>query len=278
MKKSLILFIFSALTCVSLKAGNDNLPIGARSAALSNTSVTLSDVWSAHHNQAGLGFLVNPSAGVYYESRYLLPELSLSGLVAALPLANRKGTFGFSYRNFGYQLYSESKAGLAFSRAFSDDLSFGVQLNYQQIKIADVYGNRNVFTVEMGVQYRVAKDLMLGAHVFNPNRTKLTEINQDRLPAVMRLGLRYNFSKNLFLCAETEKDTYNPAVFRAGIEYLTASVLYLRAGFGTNPFASSFGFGLMLKNLKVDFAGSFHPVLGFTPQASLTYDFARKSS
>lgn len=253
------------------------MPIGARAAGLANSAVTLSDVWSAHHNQAGLGFLSSPTAGVYYESRYLLPELALNGAVVAVPLANRKGTFALSYRSFGYQLYKESKTGLAFSRAFSDDLSIGMQINYHQIQIADVYGNRNVFTAEVGVQYRVAKDLTLGAHVFNPNRSKLTEINQDRLPAVIRLGLRYNFSKNLFLTAETEKDTYNPAIFRAGLEYMAGSVLYLRAGFGTSPFASSFGFGLLLKNLKVDFAGNFHPVLGFTPQASLTYDFVKKS-
>jgi hypothetical protein len=278
MKSRLFLFTFMLVGSYSLLAGNDNLPIGARSAALSNASVTLSDAWSAHHNQAGLGFLTKATAGVYYESRFLLPELALSGAVVALPLANKKGTFGFSYRNFGYKLYSESKAGLSYSRAFGEDLSFGTQINYQQIRIGDAYGNRNVLTFEMGVQYRVAKSLMLGAHVFNPNRTKLTEINQDRLPAVIRLGLRYNFSKNLFLSVETEKDTYNPAVFRAGLEYMAGSVLFLRAGFGTNPFSSAFGFGLLLKNLKVDFAGSFHPVLGFTPQASLTYDFARKSS
>lgn len=274
----LLILCFLGYSAFRLKAGNDNLPIGARAAGLANSAVTLSDVWSAHHNQAGLGFLTAPSAGVYYESRFLLPELGLGGAVAALPLSNRKGTFGLSYRNFGYQLYSESKAGLAFSRAFSDDLSFGMQINYHQIRIADVYGNRNVFTAEVGVQYKVAKNLTLGAHVFNPNRSKLTEINEDRLPAVIRLGLRYNFSKNLFLVGETEKDTYNPAVFRAGIEYLAGSVLFLRAGFGTNPFATSFGFGLLMRNLRFDFSGNFHPVLGFTPQASLTYDFARKNS
>lgn len=252
-------------------AGNDNIPIGARAAALGNAAVTLNDVWSVHHNQAGLGFINNFSAGAYYEGRFLLPELALGGAVIAAPLKNNKGTFGLSFRNFGYQLYSESKLGIAYGRAFGDQLSIGMQLNYHQVRIADSYGNRSVVTAEVGVQYKLSSNLMLGAHVFNPNRSKLTDLDEDRLPAVIRLGLRYDFNKNLFISAETEKDTYNPAIFRVGIEYRIAEVLYLRAGISTNPISNSFGFGLLLKKLRVDFAGNFHPVLGFTPQSSLTY-------
>jgi hypothetical protein len=266
---AIIFILFSANT----QAGNDNIPIGARAAGLSNSAVTFSDVWSAHHNQAGLGFLKSASAGAYYESRFLLPELSMSGAVAALPLNNQKGTFGLSFRNFGYSLYSESKIGLAFGKAFGDNLSIGMQLNYQQVRIADVYGNKSVITAEVGMQYRISSKLFIGAHIYNPNRSKLTNLDQDRLPSVIRFGARYQFSEQLLLAVETEKDTYNPAIFRAGIEYLTGSVLFLRAGMGTNPFASSFGFGLKLKKLKIDFSGSFHRTLGFTPQTSLTYQF-----
>jgi len=60
---SLLLFAFIT------KAGNEDYPIGARSAAMGNASVSLSDMWSAHHNQAGLGFVRNISAGVSYENR-----------------------------------------------------------------------------------------------------------------------------------------------------------------------------------------------------------------
>ena len=50
MKKLLLLFIcFPTL----LFAGNDNIHFGGRSAGMGHASVTLSDVWSSHHNQAG---------------------------------------------------------------------------------------------------------------------------------------------------------------------------------------------------------------------------------
>ena len=272
MKHLYLACIFTLISFLAF-AGNDNIPIGARAAGLSNSAVTLSDVWSVHHNQAGLGFIKTAAVGAYYESRFLVPELALSGAVAALPLKNNKGTFGLSFRNFGYSLYSESKIGLAFGRAFGENLSIGMQLNYQQVRIADVYGNKNVITAEIGIQYRVSNKIYLGAHIYNPNRSRLTELDQDRLPSVIRFGFRYQFSEKLFLTAETEKDTYNPAIFRAGFEYQAGEVLFLRAGMGTNPFASSFGFGLNLKKLKIDFAGNFHRTLGFTPQTSLTYQF-----
>ena len=272
MKKLLLAFIFSLIVQINF-AGNDNIPFGARSAGLSNASVTLSDVWSVHHNQAGLGFLTVASAGVSYENRFLIPELGLSAAVVALPLNNKKGTFGLSIRKFGYSQYSESKIGLAFGRAFGDHLSIGMQLNYQNVQFADVYGSRNAFTFEAGAIYKLSPDLTIAAHVYNPNRARLTELEQDRLPVSMRLGMRYQFSKRVFIALETEKDSYNKPVMKAGLEYMAGDVLFLRAGVGSQPLSTAFGFGLKLKRMQVDMSGNFHPVLGFTPQFSLSYQF-----
>lgn len=268
----LVIFIFG-FTSIAFP-GNDNLPVGARSAALNNTSVTLQDVWSVHHNQGGLGFIRTASAGVFYESRFLLPELNLSAAALAIPV--KVGTFGLSVRNFGYALYGESKVGFAFGRAFGDNLSIGMQMNMHQIRIGEGYGNANRFTAELGAQYKLTKDLWVGAHVFNPTRTRIAELPDERLPSTMRLGLRYIFSERLFLAAESEKDSYNKAIFRAGVEYRVAEILFLRLGVGSHPTSSSFGFGLLLKRMQVDFTGGFHPVLGFTPQFGLNYQFASK--
>lgn len=264
-------FLFSVAFSCALSAGNDNIPIGARQAGIAHTAVTLSDVWAVHHNQAGLGFVQKSAAGVYYENRFLLPELGLSGAVLALPV--KTGTFGLSIRNFGYSLYSESKIGLAYGRAFGEQLSIGIQLNYQNVRFADVYGVRNMFTAEIGAIYKLSPELTVGAHVYNPNRTRLSDFADERLPAVMRLGLRYQFSDKLFIAGETEKDSHNDPVFRGGIEYVIADVLVLRTGISGNPLNNTFGIGLRMKKLQLDLAGTFHPVLGFTPQFSLTYQF-----
>jgi len=266
------LFTFLLLPIfLAANAGNDDLPIGARSAGLANASLTLSDVWSAHHNQAGLGFLDKAAAGVYYENRFLIPELGLSAGVVAIPV--KKGAFGLSVRNFGYQLYNESKIGLGYGRSFGDKLSIGMQLNLINVRFADVYGARNAFTAEVGAIYKLNSSLTVAAHINNPTRAKLTELDADRLPTIIRFGLRYQFSKKVFIAGEAQKDTYNKAQLRFGLEYMATNVFFLRAGVATNPINSSFGFGLKLKKLMLDFAGTFHQVLGFTPQFSLTYQF-----
>lgn len=271
--KNFYLFVFLTLA-ITTYAGNDNTPIGARSAGLGHASVSISDVWSAHHNQAGLGFLRRPEAGVYYESRFLLPELGLSGAVFALPTSN--GTFGFNVRTFGNELYSESKIGFSYARAFSDQLSIGMQLNYNNIRFAEFYGVRNTFTAEVGVQYRVTPQLTVAAHVYNPNRVKLADFNNERLPSIMRFGLGYQLSNKVLVVAEAEKDSYNKPIIKAGVEYLVSDNFYVRTGIASNPYLNSFGFGLNLKDLRIDFAGSFHRFLGFTPQLSLNYRFGQE--
>src|ERR1035437_8115885 len=114
MKKIYFLILIICIT-ITAKAGNEDFPIGARSAAMGNASVSLSDVWSVQHNQAGLGFVRNVSAGVYYENRFLLKELSVKGGVFAMPV--KGGTFGLCITNFGYSLYSENKYSLSFAKA-----------------------------------------------------------------------------------------------------------------------------------------------------------------
>lgn len=252
-------------------AQGDNLPVGARSAGMAHSSVTLYDVWSVHHNQAGLGWLENPEAGIFYENRFLLSELSYRGGVFAYP--TKSGTFGLSVQSYGFNLYSENKYGLAYGRKLSEKVSAGIQLNYHTLRIAENYGNTNGISVEAGIQARLTEKLAIGVHVFNPNRTKVAEFEDERIPTIFRLGMNYTFSEKVFVTAEVEKDIdFNP-VFKAGVEYHATDMLYLRGGVSTEPVLASFGFGLELKQFRLDIANTFHQTLGHTPQVSLQYAF-----
>lgn len=254
-------------------AGNEDYPIGARSAAMGNASASLSDVWSAHHNQAGLAFVHDFSAGVSYENRFLLKEISIRGCAIALPI--KSGTFGLCITNFGYSQYKESKYSLSFAKSFGDKLSAGIAMDYLTTKIAEGYGNKGVLAAEVGIIARPMKNLSIGAHVFNPTRAKISTYDDERLPTILRLGADYNFSDKVTFAIETQKDIKYKAEFKAGIEYKAVKEFYLRIGVSTNPTLSTFGFGLNLKNFKVDFAASYHQTLGISPQMSLSYTFAK---
>ncbi len=272
MKKTvLILFLFSAFL---VKA--DNNPVGARAAALGGASITLSDVFSSQNNQAGLGFLKKASVGAYYENRFLLKQLSYSSFVGAISI--KKGTFGLTYTGFGYSAFKQSKLGLAYGLALSENFSAGVQMNYLSYRIGDIYGNASAFTVELGLQGKLSKNIIVAAHVYNPNRAKITDYNNEKLPSQLRFGIQYIFSEKLFAVAEAEKSSYNAVNFKGGIEYSPAKEFYLRAGATSNPAQASFGVGLNISSLKFDLSSAYHNVLGFSPQIGLSYVFGKSST
>jgi len=268
----LLVFIFNSASNFSAIAGDGTIATGARSSATGGASLTYHDLWSAFNNQAGLGKVKGFSAGVTNEFRFLVPELSVRGLAIALPVKNA-GVFGVSISYFGYSVYNEKKIGLAYSRAFGDKVSAGLQIDYLSTHLAESYGDRHAFTAEAGIQVLLLKNLVIAAHVYNPTRTKLSDYDDERFPTTLKAGLSYTFSEKLIVSAESEKSICEHNIFKAGVEYHIVKPLYLRCGLSTNPGLYSFGFGLRIGKLEVDMASTYHQVLGFSPQVSLTYAF-----
>jgi hypothetical protein len=265
-----LVFLFLIIFSTNLRAANDNFPFGGRQAGMGNAAVAVYDFWALSHNQAGLARQQYAAGGFYFENRYLTKEMGLGAAGFALPAAG--GVFGLSVTYFGYSQYHESKFGLSYARSFGERLSAGVQLNYLYTFIGEGYGRAGNLAAEMGVIYELLPGLQIGAHLFNPTRARIAEFNDERIPTIMRLGFAYNFSDRVLLSFETEKDLERDAVFRLGLEYGITENIYLRGGLGTNPTTNAFGFGMVLGNLRIDLATSFHHVLGYSPQASLIYE------
>lgn len=273
MKKLLLLFALPLL-CFSVKAGNENYTIGARQAGLANAGVCITDIWAVYHNQAALAGLNDMAAAVYYENRFMVKQLNMQGAAFALP--TKSGVFGVSFSRFGYSLYNESKYGLAYAKNFGENFSAGVQLNYVSTSIGEGYGSRGAFTAELGLRAQLAKGFFVGFHAYNVNRAKMANYNNERIPTIFRLGFQYNFSEKVFLAAEVEKDIDNSPIFKAGAEYHFVKAFYLRAGIASNPYLNTFGLGLEIaEKLRLDVATSIHPVLGVSPQGSLSYTFKK---
>ena len=77
----------------------ENHKAGARPVALSDAYVSVSDIWSTFHNQAGIAGMDQISAGLFYESRFFLKELSTAAGVVLIPTST--GNFAFSFNQFG---------------------------------------------------------------------------------------------------------------------------------------------------------------------------------
>jgi hypothetical protein len=273
-KKGRIISCFFFLISNCTYAAGDHLVIGGRAAALGNTSVTQSDEWSVFNNQAGLAWCKRFSAGIYFENRYLLKDLSLKALAITLPAG--KGAFGVSFRYFGFSMYSEMNTGIAYGMRLTKSFSAGVQIDYLRLHVADGFKDNSVFSCEIGLQFRASEHLWLGLHVANPVPVKLSSLTPERIPALMRFGLSWRIVEGLNSDVEVEKDLIHKPVLKAGIEYRPAKSFFIRMGVLSNPATFTFGFGLEFGNLRVDLASSYHFVLGYSPQASIIYYFGKK--
>lgn len=264
------LFILFLLPFISF-SGNDNFHIGARNSGMGNTGLTLADVWAIRYNQAALADVDQMAVGISYESRFLTKALGIQSFAFALP--TKSGTFGLNYTGFGDNLYRETKLGLGYGMKLSDKFNIGIRLNYHSLRLGNNYGNANSLTFEVGMVAKPTKNLEIGFHLFNPTAVKLNDYQNEVIPVIINLGVSYKFSDKLRTNVELEKDIEHPASFKVGLEYLPLEFLYIRAGFTTNPTMPTIGFGVIKKQLKIDFSTAFHPNLGITPALGMTYSF-----
>ena len=274
--KKFLLGITSAFCIMNFAfATGDNFTAGARATAMGDASVTLSDVFSTTTNQAGLAYMTNYSVGIYADRKFVNASINNFNGALALPISNKVGAFGLSANYYGYKYYNETKIGLAYSRKFGEKFSIGLQFDFLRMMIFE-NGSRNFYTFEMGFQYKPWKVLSIGAHIYNPVPYKVDKVFGERLPTVIKFGLGYEPSPKVLLAAEYAQDIHYKPQFKAGIEYRPIKYLHVRAGAQTTPFSASFGLGVNVKGLNIDLASSYHPVLGFTPQAAIIYSFTMK--
>lgn len=251
-------------------------PAGARSMSMANSSVALEDVWSFQHNPGALARVRSTSAGLNYETRYLLKELQSQAFVFAQPL--KIGVISAGAQMYGYKYYRTIRAGLGYSLKLGEKLSAGVQLNYQGLRIEN-YGSKGIVTAEAGILAKISEKVSLGFGIFNLGRTKLSSYEDDRFSTFMRLGISYKISGKVLVLLETEKEIESRLRIKGGLEYELLNRFFIRAGGASNPVEITSGFGYQFDNgLKMDLGSAWQQHLGWSPHFGLTYQFNKVQS
>ena len=267
MKTAGLFFAFILFFWFDVFGAGDFTVAGGRAAGMGYTSVAVSDGWSVFNNQAGIAWQNRPCAGFYFENRFLLKELSFKAMYLLLPV--KFGSFGLSVHQFGFSLYNEFGAGIVYAKAFGRHFSAGMGLDYIRIHLAEQYGTRNLVTFEIGIQFRTAKSLSIGAHVYSPWPVDISGSMKENIPAALRFGLSWNSLKNLVIAIEVEKSISQKPALNAGMEYRVANPLFMRIGMVTNPMTFTFGMGLEYRKIKFNISSGYNWVLGYSPQADL---------
>ena len=259
---------------LSMKAGGNNETAGARSSGLGGTSVMISDQWSSSNNPGALGLVDRYFFGVAYESRYFIPEASYKALTFAAPLGG--GTIGIVGHSFGFASYNDNRLGVSYARKLSDYISLGVQLNYMQVNIGDIYGQRSAVTGEVGALVTPNEKVAIGVHLVNPTRAKLADYDDERIPTLLKIGVGYSFSDKVKLVAQVDKDLDLPINGRMGIEYEPIEDFFMRTGFSTLNRSYAFGIGYSWRGIILDVSNQWSQQLGFGATASLAYSFGNR--
>ncbi len=268
--KYFLLFSISLLANIAQAQNGTPSVAGAYGAGMGDASATYTNIYSVIGNQAGMAKIEKTSVAVFADQRFLLPELTSYGAIAAIPM-KKAGVFGVSINSFGdVKRYNETKIGLGYALKLADAISIGAQVDYLGTRIVD-YGSNNSVTFELGVLARVMPKFMLGAHIYSPMRVRLTET--ELIPTVFSTGASYQPNEKVLVTAEYELDFKHTPNFKAGIDYKVAPAISLRAGVGTNAVRLSGGIGIHLKPITIDIAAQYHQLLGFTPSFGISSQF-----
>ena len=267
-----LLFVIFIAGFFIRSAGIDNFRAGGRSLALSDASVSFSDLWSTFNNQAGTSGPEYITAGVFYKSGFFLKELSTIAGAFILPV--KSGNFSLSFIQFGRNSYKEEKIGLAFAKKLGNQFRAGIQFDYFMLYLPENERVKGFATFEGGIIYAPEDHLAIGMHLFNPVGAGIQYLTgKESVPATFRLGGHYRFNESLMVCLEGEKRPVQPVSLRTGIEYVFLDALSVRFGMSGNPFRYTAGIGYRTGKLLVDIGFSYHNSLGMTPSVSLQYSF-----
>lgn len=267
MKK--ITLLCTLLTFVSSVYAQNWMPVGARSNALGNASVTLDDAWAFHHNPGALGELRQVAVGVSYENRFLLKELQTQSFVYAQPL--KYGIISVGGQFYGFSQYHTQRIGAGYSLKLSKFLFAGVQLNYLGMQLNSNYGNRHGVGASAGLQALIRENWRFGFSVNNITRARLNDYQDERFESLFRLGMSYHLSNKVLFLLEGSKTISDKVRGKFGVEYEAIENFRIRTGIKTAPIEFSFGFGYLWKIISIDAAVSYHQLLGWSPSFSLTY-------
>ncbi|MBU1356155.1 MAG: helix-hairpin-helix domain-containing protein [Candidatus Edwardsbacteria bacterium] len=185
--------------------------------------------------------------------------------------AHRKDKMGVGVvlATMGNRLYRENILKGAFSYRLIEKAAVGVSLNCYQLNI-ERYGSAAGMGLDLGLLGKPAEWLALGMMAANVNRPTIGQ-NREEISQSLSLGVAVEPSDEITLSFELYCQRDWPSQVRIGQEYRYRNLLALRAGFCDRPNAASLGFGVIYKNLRLDYAVRTHTDLGLSHCLSLNY-------
>lgn len=269
-----IVFISLLTLVIQFACGQSvSTQIGGRAAGMAYTSACLKDEWSLFNNMAGLASIKQAVATSTYDAKPRLEGANRSALALAFP--TKIVVVGVGALHFGDDLYNEQVLSLGLSNQLGL-ASLGLTLNYLQYSALG-FGTKSMLTVSAGGIASLSENFTIGAYVNNINQPVLSELDGEKVPTTLSLGIGFNPTEKVQLSTEVSKEIDNDTTFKTGMEYKATKKFFARTGFSLYPNNIFFGVGFAQHKLSIDYAYEYALTgLGESHQASVAYKWRKK--
>jgi len=262
MNKKISLFTLGILYTNMIVAQTN---LGSRLTAMGNNGAALKDIWAVAANPAAL-VGIPAMAQLTHQEHFLTKEIRHQAVALTIPFKHQ--VVGVSLQQYGMSAFRNSKVGIVIAKQFGPKLAFGLRANYHQFKISN-YGATIAFSVDLGTIYQFTDELCFGFYINNLSKeTYRSKAINNAIPTTTYFGIAYRTSDKLILASTINKD-----IIAVGIDYQLIKAFSIRSGLSFNPFIHYFGIGFNHSKFVIDFAGTKHPNLGYSPQLTIGYVF-----
>jgi hypothetical protein len=239
----------------------------AANLAMGSATVGLQQPINGVTNPAQLAYAPKIGILAYSAVPYSISGWQSHGFQVTKSVQQRSG-FSLDILHSGIEGYAEQRAQLSYGRKLSEKFALGGGIQGMRVS-ADEYGSRSALTFLVGITARVLPRFTIGATIQNPAPQRVAG---ETIANILKIGGVWQPSDLFLISTEIAKDLERPAQIKAGVEYRPISLVRLRLGVRSYPARTSFGAGFALKNgLHLDFGSEWHPVLGFTPAAMVSW-------
>jgi hypothetical protein len=253
--------------CPDTRAAFEKKEVGASSFAIGNAAVAIDDfIFAIYYNPAALSLSEKVRVAFTVQNYYGISGLNSVDLTTRFSLAGYP--FSIAINRFGDQKYHELQfsAGSRIEILKNCALGFSIQCYILSIRN---YGQALAWGTNLAVLYRLLPEITIGALVTNLNRPTLSEV-KEQLPMTTSLGLCYIPAEDLMLSLEIFQDTRYSAELRFGCSYQVLPLLRIRAGIEDHLDLYSYGIGINMNWINIDYALRTHSVLGISHIATLS--------
>jgi len=257
----------------SVNAAFENRTFLARPAGMCGAFVSISNDSNApFYNPAGLNLFSATSLSFAQTSLYGESSLKQQNFGFSLPTM-KLGSFALNMTSFGSGFYKERETIFTHSFPLTQGGYIGYNLRFLSLDIEKT-SSASSFAFDFGALGLVSTKLAIGFVMKGLNRPQIAGEDIYR-------ELSYGISWRPFRGMVSAFEWVMPAdrdenIFHSGIEFTVTPSFCARFGIQTYPIRTSFGFGLMLNFIDIDYAFQTHESLSNQHLFSLAFRWGEK--